>query len=90
MGKHDSKKAHHAAGEGDYHAEAEALGPKPKKIDSDTYFKELATDIGIPYQTLINSYLRDCAVSKRRPTMRWTGPSSAASPWTRRGRTRSS
>lgn len=42
MGKHDSKKAHHTAGEGDYHAEAEAPGTKPKKIDSDTYFKELA------------------------------------------------
>jgi len=39
-----------------------------------TYFKKLATDIGIPHQTLINSCLRDCAASKRRPTMRRTGP----------------
>jgi len=31
------------------------------------YFKDLAADTGIPYQTLINSYLRDCAASKRRP-----------------------
>lgn len=32
------------------------------------YFKELATDTGIPYQTLINLYLRDCAASGRRLT----------------------
>lgn len=36
-----------------------------------TYFKSLAGEIGIPYQTLINSYLRDCAASKRRLSMRW-------------------
>ncbi len=35
------------------------------------YFKDLATETGIAYQTLINSYLRDCAVSRRRPTKRW-------------------
>ncbi len=29
------------------------------------YFKDLAEDTGIPYQTLINLYLRDCAVSDR-------------------------
>ena len=42
------------------------------------YFKELAADTGIPYQTLINWYLRDCAASKRRPTMRWTEPKKGA------------
>jgi predicted DNA binding CopG/RHH family protein len=44
------------------------------RIDEVTiaYFKNLATETGIPYQTLINSYLRDCAVAKRRPTMRWS------------------
>ena len=29
-----------------------------------TYFKTLAEDAGIPYQTLINPYLRDCASSR--------------------------
>jgi predicted DNA binding CopG/RHH family protein len=50
------------------------------RIDERTiaYFKELAADTGIPYQTLINSYLRDCAASKRRPTMRWTEPKKGA------------
>jgi len=27
------------------------------------YFKDMADRIGIPYQTLINLYLRDCALS---------------------------
>ena len=35
------------------------------------YFKELAVDAGIPYQTLINLYLRDCAVSRRKLAMEW-------------------
>jgi uncharacterized DUF497 family protein/uncharacterized protein (DUF4415 family) len=43
------------------------------RLDADTiaYFNGLAEDAGIPYQTLINLYLRDCAQSRRRPTMRW-------------------
>ncbi len=43
-----------------------------------TYFKELAEEIGIPYQTLINVYLRDCARAQRRPTMRWVAPKKGA------------
>lgn len=35
------------------------------------YFKKLAADSGIPYQTLINLYLRDCAASGRKLSMRW-------------------
>ncbi len=43
------------------------------RIDEATigYFKGLAAENGIPYQTLINSYLRDCASSRRRLAMRW-------------------
>ena len=36
-----------------------------------TYFKTLATDIGMPYQNLINLYLRDCAVQKKRLNLTW-------------------
>lgn len=43
-----------------------------------TYFKKLAADTGIPYQTLINSYLRDCADTGRRPAMRWIGTTKGA------------
>lgn len=35
------------------------------------YFKKLALDSGVPYQTLINLYLRDCASSGRRLNLRW-------------------
>ena len=40
------------------------------RLDETTidYFKKLAEDLSIPYQTLINMYLRDCAVSGSRPT----------------------
>ena len=35
------------------------------------YFKSLSEDTGVPYQTLINLYLRDCAASGRRLSMKW-------------------
>jgi len=35
------------------------------------YFKELSEDLGIPYQTLINHYLQECAASGKRPSMTW-------------------
>ena len=43
------------------------------RLDGPTveYFKQLAQETGIPYQTLINLYLRDCAASQRRLAMEW-------------------
>ena len=43
------------------------------RLDRDTvaYFKSLAEKTGIPYQTLINLYLRDCAVNRRKLRMQW-------------------
>lgn len=35
------------------------------------YFKELAEETGIPYQTLINLYLRDCVAKNRKPNLAW-------------------
>jgi uncharacterized protein (DUF4415 family) len=35
------------------------------------YFKNLAIETGIPYQNLINSYLRECVHSHRKPTIKW-------------------
>jgi hypothetical protein len=37
------------------------------------YFKQTAADLGMPYQNLINLFLRDCATQKRRPTIQWPG-----------------
>jgi len=43
------------------------------RLDETTigYFKELAEETGVRYQTLINLYLRDCAARKRKLTMSW-------------------
>ena len=42
------------------------------------YFQELASELDMPYQTLINLYLRDCAETGRRPAMRWRPPRKGA------------
>jgi hypothetical protein len=55
--------------------------PYPKKlktrttirIDGDVidYFQGLAEETDIPYQTLMNLYLRDCMIKKRKPDLGW-------------------
>ncbi len=35
------------------------------------YFKKMAQNTGIPYQSLINLYLKDCATSHRELKMQW-------------------
>ena len=40
-------------------------------VDILDYFKALAEETGIPYQNLINSYLRDCVVHHKKPSMKW-------------------
>ena len=44
------------------------------RIDQDTvdYFKNMAEEKGIPYQSLINLYLRDCATQHKRLDLTWT------------------
>lgn len=51
------------------------------RLDGPTvdYFKELAEETGIPYQTLINLYLRDCAESKRELNLEWRPEKAGAS-----------
>ena len=39
--------------------------------DSISYFKALSADVGIPYQSLINLYLRDCAAAHRKLSLQW-------------------
>ena len=43
------------------------------RLDEETigYFKGLAEEKGIPYQSLINLYLRDCAQTQRKLQIRW-------------------
>lgn len=35
------------------------------------YFKAVSEQVGIPYQSLINLYLRDCAASGRKLNLSW-------------------
>jgi uncharacterized protein (DUF4415 family) len=39
--------------------------------DSISYFKSVSEEVGIPYQSLINLYLRDCAISHRKLNLNW-------------------
>ncbi len=47
--------------------------PVTMRLDKDSveYFKSLAEESGIPYQTLINLYLRDCAATERKLDLKW-------------------
>ncbi len=43
------------------------------RIEADTieYFKKLAEESGISYQTLINMYLRECVQAHKKLALRW-------------------
>jgi uncharacterized protein (DUF4415 family) len=43
------------------------------RLDDDSigYFREISEQLGIPYQSLINLYLRDCAAHHRKLDLRW-------------------
>ncbi|HNR30816.1 MAG TPA: BrnA antitoxin family protein [Candidatus Hydrogenedentes bacterium] len=47
--------------------------PVTIRLDQPTvaYFKALAKEAGMPYQSLINLYLRDCAQKRKKLSMRW-------------------
>jgi predicted DNA binding CopG/RHH family protein len=47
--------------------------PVTMRIDKPTvaYFKSLAAEMGIPYQSLINLYLRDCAQHHKKLELKW-------------------
>ena len=42
------------------------------------YFKAMSTETGIPYQNLINLYLRDCAEHSRKLSLVWNRKNNAA------------
>lgn len=43
------------------------------RIEKETidYFKDLANETDIPYQKLINLFLRDCAQKQMKPSISW-------------------
>ena len=40
-------------------------------VDVIDYFKELSGETGVPYQNLIDLYLKDCAHSGKKLTLKW-------------------
>ncbi len=50
------------------------------RLDEDTltYFKKMGERLEIPYQTLINMYLRDCADTQKELRLKWTPRKNAA------------
>ena len=48
--------------------------PVTLRIDADTleYFKTLSSEADIPYQKLINLYLRECAENHKKPSVKWS------------------
>jgi predicted DNA binding CopG/RHH family protein len=50
------------------------------RLDDSTveYFKALAEETELPYQSLINLYLRDCAASERKLALTWRPARAAA------------
>ncbi len=47
--------------------------PVTMRLDRDivSYFKSMSEETGLPYQNLINLYLRDCALHHRKLNMKW-------------------
>jgi len=57
------------------HCEGKSLSQDELRFRLDTaavaYFKQMAAELGMTYQNLINLFLRDCAQQKRRPRIQW-------------------
>lgn len=47
--------------------------PITMRLDKNTvtYFKNLSDELGMPYQSLINLYLRDCALNHKKLELKW-------------------
>lgn len=47
--------------------------PVTIRLDRQTvaYFKAMAEDLGMPYQNLINLFLRDCTLNKKKLSLKW-------------------
>ncbi len=52
---------------------AQLKKPVTIRLDQESvvYFKSMSEETGIPYQSLINLYLKECATSKKRINLAW-------------------
>lgn len=62
------------------------------RLDRETveYFKALSAKTDLPYQQLINLYLRDCAARQKELSLQWVRPPGRATRPARRSAARSS
>ena len=53
---------------------AQLKQPITIRLDKPTvsYFKQMANELGMPYQNLINLYLRDCAQHSKKLKLDWS------------------
>ena len=61
-----------AAKESPYAAQRKKQSSIRMDEESISYFKAISQDAGIPYQSLINLSLRDCATSHRKLNLNWS------------------
>jgi hypothetical protein len=47
------------------------------EIDTINHFKKMSVEVDVPYQKLMNSFLRDCAIAGTRPKITWAAPRKA-------------
>ena len=52
---------------------AQLKKPVTIRLDQESigYFKSMSDEVGIPYQSLINLYLKECAASKKKLNLAW-------------------
>ena len=52
---------------------AQLKRPVTIRLDQESivYFQSMSEETGIPYQSLINLYLKECAASKKRLNLAW-------------------
>ena len=52
---------------------AQLKRPVTIRLDQESivYFKSMSEETGIPYQSLINLYLRDCLAQNRKVEIKW-------------------
>lgn len=53
-----------------FHEDISAPGGSSEKTMV-AYFKGIAIDLGMPYQNLINLYLRDCTIDHKKVELKW-------------------
>ena len=73
LAKHGTVNVRHAHGDWKNPYASKLKKPVTIRLSEDVidYFKGMAEESGVPYQSLINLYLRDCASQNRKVDIQW-------------------